>query len=112
MGERMILHAGPPIEWRRMCGPMRGAIVGAILYEGWADSAARAEAMVKAGEIAFEPCHHHAAVGPMAGVISPSMAVYVVENDVHGNRSFSNLNEGYGKVYLVSAADCGQQTRK
>jgi len=103
MGERMILHAGPPIEWRRMCGPMRGAIVGAILYEGWAESAARAEAMAKAGEIVFEPCHHHAAVGPMAGIISPSMPVWIVVNADGGNRAFCTLNEGLGKVLRFGA---------
>jgi len=103
MGERMILHAGPPIEWRRMCGPMRGAIVGAILYEGWASDAQRAQAMAKAGEVAFEPCHHHAAVGPMAGVISPSMPVWVVINAAGGNRAFCNLNEGLGKVLRFGA---------
>ena len=26
LGEGMILHAGPPISWERMCGPMRGAV--------------------------------------------------------------------------------------
>jgi hypothetical protein len=103
MGERMILHAGPPIEWQRMCGPMRGAIVGAILYEGWADSAARAEAMAKAGEVAFEPCHHHAAVGPMAGIISPSMPVWMVVDAVGGQRAFCTLNEGLGKVLRFGA---------
>lgn len=103
MRERMILHAGPPIEWRRMCGPMRGAIVGAILYEGWAGDAARAQAMAEAGEIAFEPCHHHAAVGPMAGIVSPSMPVWTVVNAVYGNRAFSTLNEGLGKVLRFGA---------
>ena len=103
MGERMILHAGPPIAWPRMCGPMQGAIVGAILYEGWADDAAKARAMAGSGDIAFEPCHHHAAVGPMAGIISPSMPVWMVRNSTHGNRSFSNLNEGLGKVLRFGA---------
>ena len=103
MGERMILHAGPPIEWQRMCGPMRGAIVGAILYEGWAADAARAQAMAQAGDIAFEPCHHHAAVGPMSGIISPSMPVWMVANPAHGNRAYSNLNEGLGKVLRFGA---------
>jgi len=103
MGERMILHAGPPIAWRRMCGPMRGAIVGAILYEGWASDAARAQAMADAGEVAFEPCHHHAAVGPMAGIISPSMPVWMVVNSTGGNRAFCNLNEGLGKVLRFGA---------
>jgi len=103
LGKRMILHAGPPIEWRRMCGPMRGAIVGAILYEGWADDAQRAQAMAESGDIAFEPCHHHAAVGPMAGILSPSMPTWMVENAAHGNRAFSTLNEGLGKVLRFGA---------
>ena len=59
--------------------------------------------MAASGDIAFEPCHHHGAVGPMAGVTSSSMAVYVVENETHGNRAFSNLNEGYGKVLRYGA---------
>jgi len=103
MGERMILHAGPPVPWARMCGPMQGAIVGAIVYEGWAADAAKANAMARSGDIAFEPCHHHAAVGPMAGIISPSMPVWIVSNPVHGNHSFSNLNEGLGKVLRFGA---------
>ncbi len=103
LGEGRLLHAGPPIEWERMSGPLRGAVVGALLLEGLAKDEKRAAAMAAAGEIDFEPCHHHAAVGPMAGVISPSMAVYVVEDAVHGNRAFSNLNEGYGKVLRYGA---------
>jgi hypothetical protein len=103
MGERMILHAGPPIEWRRMCGPMRGAIVGAILYEGWASDAARAQRMAESSEVAFEPCHHHAAVGPMAGIVSPSMPVWTVTNANGGNRAYATLNEGLGKVLRFGA---------
>ncbi len=98
-----LLHAGPPIEWPRMSGPLQGAVIGALLLEGWAADEAEADRMAERGEVVFEPCHHHGAVGPMAGVISPSMAVYVVENDVHGNRAFSNLNEGYGKVLRYGA---------
>ena len=103
LGERMLLHAGPPIDWDRMSGPLKGAVIGAILYEGWAEDEAKAGAMAERGEVTFEPCHHHQAVGPMAGVISPSMAVYVLENVTHGNRAFSNLNEGYGKVLRYGA---------
>ena len=103
MGRRTILHAGPPIEWRRMCGPMRGAIVGAILFEGWASSAKKAQAMAARGDIQFAPCHHHAAVGPMAGVISPSMPVWIVKNAAHGNTAYSNFNEGLGKVLRFGA---------
>ena len=101
--EGVLLHAGPPIEWPRMSGPLKGAVIGALLLEGLAADAASAEAMAERGEITFEPCHHHGAVGPMAGVISPSMAIYVVENETHGNRAYSNLNEGYGKVLRYGA---------
>jgi hypothetical protein len=100
---RMLLHAGPPLAWERMSGPLRGAILGAAIYEGWAANAEEAAALAARGEIGFDSCHHHGAVGPMAGVISPSMAVYVVEERTHGGRSFSNLNEGYGKVLRYGA---------
>ena len=103
MRDGLLLHAGPPIEWSRMSGPLRGAVIGALLFEGSARDARQAEAMAAAGEVEFAPCHHLGAVGPMAGVISPSMAVYVVENVTHGNLSFSNLNEGYGKVLRYGA---------
>ena len=103
MHDRLLLHAGPPIEWVRMSGPLRGAVIGALLFEVWADNEEGAARLAESGEVEFAPCHHHGAVGPMAGVISPSMAVYVVENVTHGNRSFSNLNEGYGKVLRYGA---------
>ena len=103
LGARMILHAGPPIAWAKMCGPMQGAIVGAILYEGWAADAEAAEALAESGKIDFAPCHHHGAVGPMAGVISPSMPVWVVANPEHGNRACCNLNEGLGKALRFGA---------
>lgn len=103
MKDNLFLHAGPPIEWERMSGPLRGAIIGAMLFEGIAKSEAEAASMVERGEVEFDSCHHHGAVGPMAGVISASMKVYVVENVEHGNKSFSNLNEGYGKVLRYGA---------
>jgi hypothetical protein len=103
MGTRTILHAGPPIEWGRMCGPMRGAIIGAIVYEGWARDPEAAGALAARGEIELAPCHHRGAVGPMAGVISPSMPVWIVLNREHGNRAFCNLNEGLGKVLRFGA---------
>jgi hypothetical protein len=103
MGERMLLHAGPPIDWARMCGPMQGAIVGAILYEGWAPDVESARALAAGGAVGFEPAHHHAAVGPMAGIISPSMPVWVVEDSAHGHRAYSNFNEGLGKALRFGA---------
>ena len=103
MRDNLLLHAGPPISWERASGPMRGAITGALLYEGRVKDEAEARALVESGDIQLEPCHHHDAVGPMAGLISPSMSVYILENQTHGNRSFSNLNEGYGKVLRYGA---------
>jgi hypothetical protein len=111
MHPNLILHAGPPITWERMSGPLKGAIIGALIFEGKAKSAEEAEALATSGEIDFEPCHHHAAVGPMAGVTSASMAVYIVENQTHGNRAFSNLNEGYGKVLRYGAYQEDVQAR-
>jgi hypothetical protein len=100
---RILLHAGPPIDWSEMCGPMQGAIIGAILYEGWATSPEEARRLAGSGKVAFSPCHHHGAVGPMAGVISPSMPVWIVENANGGNRAYSNMNEGLGKVLRFGA---------
>ena len=102
-GERRILHSGPPIAWNDMCGPQQGAICGAILYEGWANSLEAAEALAGSGKIALEPCHKHGAVGPMAGITSPSMPVWVVENTAAKNRACCNLNEGLGKVLRFGA---------
>ncbi len=103
MKGNVFLHAGPPIEWERMSGPLRGALIGGMLFEGLAADETEAIVMAERGEVEFDSCHHHGAVGPMAGVISASMKVYVVENVEHGNKSFSNLNEGYGKVLRYGA---------
>lgn len=111
MRENLILHAGPPIAWDAMSGPLRGAIMGALIFEGKAQDAAEAEALATSGEIDFAPCHHYGAVGPMAGVTSASMQVYIVENEIHGNRAFSNLNEGYGRVLRYGAYQADVQER-
>jgi hypothetical protein len=103
MRDNLLLHAGPPITWEAASGPLRGAITGALIFEGLATDEASAEALVTSGEIALEPCHEHDSVGPMAGVTSPSMKVYVVENITGGNKAFCNLNEGYGKVLRYGA---------
>ncbi len=103
MRDDLLLHAGPPISWEDASGPLRGAIVGALIFEKRAQSWEEAEQLVTSGQISFEPCHEHGAVGPMAGVISPSMKVYIVENETHGNVAYSNLNEGYGKVLRYGA---------
>jgi len=103
MRGNLLLHAGPPITWERASGPMRGAITWALIFESKARDMAEAQALVESGQIELEPCHHHGAVGPMAGLICPSMSVYILENKTHGNRSYSGLNEGYGKVLRYGA---------
>ena len=98
MHAHMLLHAGPPITWDRMCGPQRGAVMGALIYEGLAGDEAEAARLAASGGIEYSPCHHHHAVGPMAGVVSASMPVFILENKAFGNRAYCTQNEGLGKV--------------
>lgn len=95
---KLFLHAGPPVTWERMCGPQRGAVMGALIYEGMAKDEVEAEKIASSGEIEFAPCHHYHTVGPMAGVVSPSMPVFIIENKAFGNKAYSTMNEGLGKV--------------
>lgn len=103
MHDDLILHAGPPITWDRMCGPMRGAVIGALIYEGRADNPEQAEKLAKSGTIKYAPCHEHSAVGPMAGIISPSMPVFIIHNEAFGNYAYCTQNEGLGKVLRYGA---------
>ncbi|MEZ5825412.1 MAG: DUF1116 domain-containing protein [Geminicoccaceae bacterium] len=105
LGERVILHAGPPIGWDRMCGPMRGAVAGIAVFEGWAKDLVEAEALAREGAFAFEPNHHHDAVGPMTGMTTRSQMVMVVENRTFGNRAYCTINEGLGKVMRFGGND-------
>ena len=106
LGEgQTILHAGPPIEWARMCGPMQGAICGAIVFEGWAPDLAAAEALAAGGGVRLLPNHHFDAVGPMTGLTTRSMPVMVVENRKFGNRAYCTINEGLGKVMRFGGND-------
>ena len=102
---RTLLHAGPPITWERMTGPMQGAVLGAAKLEGWATTDEEATELAATGGIRFIPCHDVSAVGPMGGITSASMPVIVMENKVHGNFSYCNLNEGIGKVMRFGAYD-------
>ncbi|MEV3855859.1 DUF1116 domain-containing protein [Streptomyces sp. NPDC050095] len=101
--ERVLLHAGPPVDWADMCGPMRAGVIGAALLEGWAETPEKAELLAGSGALRFEPCHHHEAVGPMGGITSPSMPVLVVEDPATGRRSYANLNEGAGRCLRYGA---------
>jgi hypothetical protein len=105
MDRSTLLHAGPPIEWADMSGPVRGAVIGAAIHEGLADTPEEAERLAASGGIRFSPTHDHGAVGPMAGVISASMPVWIVENEPRGNRAYCTLNEGLGKVLRYGAFD-------
>jgi hypothetical protein len=103
MRRDLLLHAGPPVGWDRMCGPMRGGVIGALLYEGMASTPAEAKALAASGGVEFSPCHEHQAVGPMAGIVSASMPVFIVRNEGPGNLAFSTMNEGLGKVLRYGA---------
>lgn len=102
---RAILHAGPPIGWERMCGPMRGAVTGIAVFEGWARDLGDAEQMAAAGQITFEPNHHHGCVGPMTGMTTMGQMLMVVENRAFGNRAYCAINEGLGKVMRFGGND-------
>lgn len=103
MKDFMLLHAGPPIEWPRMSGPMKGAMIGAIMYEGWATDEGEARKIAESGKITFEPNHLHSCVAPMAGIISPNMPVLILRDQKFDISTFSNLNEGLGKVLRYGA---------
>ncbi len=107
MTKTTIFHAGPPIAWEDMCGPMKGAFIGAVKYEGLAWTDDDAEKMLASGKIAYGPNHHQRAVGPMTGIISYSMPVFVVENETFSNKAFCTINEGIGKVMRFGANDAG-----
>lgn len=103
LNEKVLLHAGPPITYGEMTGPMQGSCVGAVLFEGWAEDETSARKMLESGQIRFIPCHHVNAVGPMGGITSGNMPVLVVENKLDGTRSYCTMNEGIGKVLRFGA---------
>ena len=105
MADRTVFHAGPPVTWDRMCGPMRGAIIGACMFEGWADTPEAAVATAEAGELTFDSSHHHRAIGPMSGIITPSMQVNVVRNGTYDIETYATLYMGVGKVLRHGAYD-------
>lgn len=107
MKKDMLLHGGPPLQvgWKEMIGPMKGAVIGAMMYEGWANSEKKALERIKKGDVRFSSTSNHSAVAPMAGIVSPSMPTYVIKNKTYGNFAFSNLNEGLGKTLRFGAND-------
>ncbi|WP_434778258.1 DUF1116 domain-containing protein [Neisseria sp. Ec49-e6-T10] len=109
--KKILLHAGPPIAYADMTGPMKGACIGALLFEGWAATEQEAVNMLQSDQIAFKPCHYVGAVGPMGGITSQSMPVLKVKNTTHGNFAYCNMNEGIGKVMRFGAYGEEVQTR-
>lgn len=103
MTKKTILHAGPPITWDRMSEPLRGAIIGGLIYEKLATTEEEAKKLIASGEIIFDACHHHNTVGPMAGVVTYSMPVWILQNKAFGNYSYCTFNEGLGKVLRFGA---------
>ena len=103
--EGMILHAGPPIDWGNMCGPMRGAVASIAVFEGWATDLAEAERLAESGAFRLNPNHDFGAVGPMTGMTTLSQPVLVVENRASGNHAFCTINEGLGKVMRFGGND-------
>ncbi|MDH5373547.1 MAG: DUF1116 domain-containing protein, partial [Acidimicrobiia bacterium] len=103
MTDTMFLHAGPPLTWDRSSGPIKGALIGTLIYEGLASTADEAEEIGRWGGITLSPCHHHQTVGPMAGIVSPSMPVAVVRDANGDGVAYATLNEGLGKVLRYGA---------
>ncbi|MDF1603005.1 DUF1116 domain-containing protein [Nocardioides sp. YIM 152315] len=99
-----FLHAGPPIAWDRASGPLRGGLMAGAALEGLVDDPEDAVALFESGSsVTLEPCHHRSAVGPMAGVVTPSMWMFVLEDAATGRRTYCSLNEGLGKVLRYGA---------
>jgi hypothetical protein len=105
LADRTVLHAGPPLAWNRACATVQSALCCAVRYEGWAPDDVAAADLIRTGAVHTGPCHHQGAVGPMTGIITPSMPVFVVENRAYGNRAHVTINEGLGKVLRFGAND-------
>ncbi|SVC74898.1 uncharacterized protein METZ01_LOCUS327752, partial [marine metagenome] len=106
-----ILHAGPPVSWERMCGPQKRAVLGAIQFESWAKNEIEALELVTKEKVELYPCHKFNAVGPMTGIISPSMPVLVIQNETYGNYGYSTFNEGRGNTLWFGVYDEETQIR-
>jgi hypothetical protein len=108
---RVVLHAGAPLPWARACPTMQAAVCCAIRYEGWAGDDAAASRLVERGEVTLRPCHHAGAVGPMTGMITASMPLFVVEDRAAGRRAHAAINEGLGRVLRFGANDAAVLAR-
>ncbi len=100
---KVLLHAGPPIEYADMPDPVKGSCIGAVLFEEWTKTEEEARELLASGEVKLIPCHHVNAVGPMGGITSANMPVWVIENETDGNKAYCTMNEGIGKVLRFGA---------
>jgi hypothetical protein len=107
----LVLHAGPPLRWDEMVPPMQAAVQGALVHSGMCRTLDDAARLGRDGNITFGSAHDHGMVGPMAGVVSSAMPVFVVRNETHGNVAFATINEGLGRVLRFGANDDAVLTR-
>ncbi|MEG0378097.1 MAG: DUF1116 domain-containing protein, partial [Eubacterium sp.] len=83
--------------------PMQGSCIGAVLFEEWAKTPEEARTLLESGGVKFMPCHHVNAVGPMGGITSAHMPVFVVKNTTYDNEGYCTMNEGIGAVLRFGA---------
>ncbi len=102
---RVLIHSGTAIEWERICDPQRRALIAACVFEGWAGSRSEAERLLSAGKVRLVPGNEHGHVGPMTGVCSRSMPVWVVEDEASETRAYSTFNEGPGRTLWFGVGD-------
>lgn len=103
MRSDLVLHAGPPIDWDGMTSAMRAAVCGGLVFEGRCATVEEAEALAGSGTISFAPAHDHHAAGAMAGIITASMPVFIVEERTSGLCAYVTINEGLGKALRFGA---------
>ncbi len=84
----LITHAGPPIEWSRMCFTQRFAVMNLAVYEGLADTPEQAASLIEREEILIADNHRYGNVSGMCGVTSASLPVFIVESKPFGGVAY------------------------
>lgn len=98
LGDRMLLHAGPPIAYEQVCDPMRRSMRAAVVAEGWAADLGAAEELLARGDIALDAANDHSTVVPMVTALGPTTPVWIADNADAGTRGFAPVNQGPGDV--------------
>ncbi|MFN8594841.1 MAG: hypothetical protein U0559_01460 [Anaerolineae bacterium] len=104
MHTKMILHAVRPSRGERMCGPQRGAVMGALMCEGLAQDEAEAEKLAASGDIEFSP--HIIIRSGRWRASSPSMPVFVFENKALAIARFVPKTKVWAKCCAMAAWGC------